>query len=443
MENDDFILNKLTVLLQAGVIDYSLLEKISKKTNIDEFFTKIINFSTICLHNHQVDQSEKNVLLVEKSLSCAYTLIYLIQDQQTLSKIFTDDSISKLKDILLYFKNKHTYICEFLVSICFNEFKEKLIQKGLENLYQKLFDNLFMNYVEIVPEFTLSKSYEKFMHELLTCDVQVSSTEHFAAEIYQSILVMVFYKEKFNSNGADENKIKVMQKGDISNFYYSIAEKHILSTKESYKNETTSLFRKDDMYNALIKNSFIMFGNEFFVNTFYHLIQKHELLTKEIEIEKFVTFFGEFTESIIGNIPKILALIIGIINKNILYEYQIDNCDNVLIVVLVFNFFISPKIQNLYEISPSKFPNMRIINRIIRNICFNMTFDKADALSSFNEIITKCHLMIQEALSKILKEKVEELNIIDIPNCVYELHWKILSSALSLNNETIGLYQKK
>ena len=72
-----------------------------------------------------------------------------------------------------------------------------------------------------------------------------------------------------------------------------------------------------------------------------------------------------------------------------------------------------------------------------------MTFDKADTLSNFNEIITKCHLMIQEALSKILKEKVEELNIIDIPNCVYELHWKILSSALSLNNETIELYQKK
>jgi hypothetical protein len=77
-----------------------------------------------------------------------------------------------------------------------------------------------------------------------------------------------------------------------------------------------------------------------------------------------------------------------------------------LYTVLIFNFLISPRIQNIYKItSNSNF--FRSLNRLIRNTCYNFKFDVNDQLSSFNEAI--------ETNNKQLKDFVEKsIMVIDL-----------------------------
>lgn len=80
-------------------------------------------------------------------------------------------------------------------------------------------------------------------------------------------------------------------------------------------------------------------------------------------------------------------------------QFTID-ADNYspLYTVLIFNFLISPRMQNIYKInSNSNF--FRSLNRLIRNTCYNFKFNDNDPLAPFNEAI--------ETQNKQLKDFVE------------------------------------
>lgn len=108
---------------------------------------------------------------------------------------------------------------------------------------------------------------------------------------------------------------------------------------------------------------------------------------KEITIEAFNAFYNCFMTELSKSFPVILKVIMKIIyievDKDHLHHKDTDkgkekekdiespieaNSLNYtpLMTMLMFNFFISPKMQDIYSISAQKYIFMRNVNRIIR-----------------------------------------------------------------------------
>lgn len=65
--------------------------------------------------------------------------------------------------------------------------------------------------------------------------------------------------------------------------------------------------------------------------------------------------------------PFIIKLLLKLVNEFVKKTFKIEP-ENLspLYVCYIFNFIMSPRIMDYYDISPSKFASIRTINRIIR-----------------------------------------------------------------------------
>lgn len=92
----------------------------------------------------------------------------------------------------------------------------------------------------------------------------------------------------------------------------------------------------------------------------------------EIEPETFIKFFDLFLEKIKIHTPFIIRLVLKLINEYVKKSFKIEPQNiSPLYTSYIFNFIMSPRIMDYYDISPSKFPSIRLINRIIRVIFFS------------------------------------------------------------------------
>lgn len=90
---------------------------------------------------------------------------------------------------------------------------------------------------------------------------------------------------------------------------------------------------------------------------------KHE----EISKEQFIMFFNTVINSILEFIPPYLKLLIKLVNDKVKLHFTIEETNYApVFTVLFFNFLISPRIQEIYNISPSKNITIKNLNRIIR-----------------------------------------------------------------------------
>jgi hypothetical protein len=121
-----------------------------------------------------------------------------------------------------------------------------------------------------------------------------------------------------------------------------------------------------------------------------------------------------------------------------------------LFTEIVFNFFISPKIQDMYDIGLLKYKSMKHINRIIRNICFNMEFPQDDKCWLFNEKLKEQNRMItsfikddiiDNLMNDIKENKVEEIlqcemngDMFGYPICLYSAAWKSVEKHLDIKD---------
>ncbi len=87
----------------------------------------------------------------------------------------------------------------------------------------------------------------------------------------------------------------------------------------------------------------------------------------EIEPETFIKFFDLFLEKIKKHTPFIIRLVLKLINEYVKKSFKIEP-ENIspLYTSYIFNFIMSPRIMDYYDISPSKFSTIRLINRILR-----------------------------------------------------------------------------
>ena len=444
----------------------------SKESEIEEFVKIIIPLLLAEFHQYNLNHNIQDLIAMEKIIIFLFLIIYNIKEKEKIKILFNYNDciiIKTLKEILIFYKDspKENFISKLILNICFDEYKEKMISykdSEIDEIYNYIFNELFLCMLEAVPQFSYPPSYDKFIKNLFHCQIDTAEISKFNTNgnftllhsACESILVMMLLKEKFTKKRRDNNYNLV---GFIENLIIS----HVAQTKEQYGNEYTSLFRKDDFSNLMIKYFFFSFGNDCFINAFYTPLSKHITFFEQNftnEKEKFDTknfeiFFDEFIDKLTETFPYILKVLLRLIDIEVKKHFEIEK-DNFspLYTVAIFDFFINPKIEDIYQIGINKIKSMRYIIRIIRNICFKTKFDKDDKCSEFNSIIEKLNLKLSKFISsKILSINVDnkdELNSslssndsigIDVPIFLYEFDWRVISTLLSLNKELIDAYK--
>lgn len=410
------------------------------------------------------------MISLQKTIIFILLIIYNIKNKSKLITLLTSEEgliVKTLKQIMIKYKEskKENFISKLILNLCYDEFKVKMLgikDKEMEELYNKIFSELFMAYPEAAPQFSYPPSYTKFLSDISNLNLDTKNIISFTLNgnfpllhiASESVIMLLLLKDKYTKKKSIEFT--------FFEFITKIVNKHIMLTKEQYADEHTSLFRKDDFSNLIIKYCFIAFGNLCFIDAFYSPIMKYieyfeTNYTNEkekFEIKNFISFFNDFITKLKITFPYILKVVLKIVDIEVKKNYGIDK-DNFapLFTVAIFNFFINPKVQDIYGIGIAKKKSMRFIIRIMRNICFKTKFDVDDKCSEFNDVIDECNAKLNEFIKNdvleqvIIDEKINEKMCsiesigIDIPIFLYEIDWIVISTLLSLNHDVIEAYQ--
>ena len=373
----------------------------------NKYIKKIIEITTNSLqelNNNCLKNKEKEINKyynpMKRIIIFLYIIIFNIENFESWKFIFEiNDQIllNVLKKLLINHSKSETLLPEIIMSLCFHDFKKKCIDnpilgnqdKNNAHFYLKIFNILFTEYPK--PSIIyLSNNSDSFIQNLNQFNTEFIEKldPHKIIEIYEGIIFLVFQNDDF----------------DIYNFFDNLVKNHIQTTKY-YNSELSSLFRKDDIYHLILKNFVFSFCNYSFIESVYKQLKNDYLknFEKEFNINIFEKFFETFINLIFETIPGIIKVIMKIIYENINREYVIEqNNYSPIYTFLIFDFYISPKIFEIYELSFSTYSSIKLLNRVMRNIFYNKQFNKNDSLNSFNSIIEKYNNIINFKIKSIL-----------------------------------------
>ena len=141
------------------------------------------------------------------------------------------------------------------------------------------------------------------------------------------------------------------------------------------------LFRADCFWDDILKQLNYLFNNYIFfkdyskdVNDYFLEIKKlnpEEMNEKEDyklnNLKYFMKFFEIFLTNLEKNIPPIMKIVIKIIHYSVKDKFKLDpNNYGPIITHIIFNFIISPKLQQLYKISQESQDFIHVLNRLLR-----------------------------------------------------------------------------
>ena len=262
--------------------------------------------------------------------------------------------------------------------------KKASVEKENESLYTQLFSKIIkfdLNYDEFFPQSDENLSIDEKSAYKLT--------------LVHSLIRIILSngKKKYtNENFYEFNSIK------------KVIDKDIVETIEKYGDEYKTLFRKEDLCDDFLKYIFFIFGNKMIVESFANPIRKQlyklGFKNRDINKEEFQSFMATFITTLKKTIPNILKIILKLLYESVVSHFTIEK-DNYgpLYTTLIFNFFISPRVQSIFNINSQK-NFVRSLNRILRNAVFNFKFSDADPLSIFNDIIEENHLKIKNFIEE-------------------------------------------
>ena len=370
-DNFSLILEKLIIILETNLSKYS--NNVENRAKVCDDIKTLIMFIYIIYFNIE---SSENVILFFKLNN--YNMIKIIKKAII---IFKDDK-------------ENVSVANFIINICFDDMKKKIYSfndKNLEELYHK---HVYSKILGIFPSFNdqfnfKNKEFSNFIKNIteMKLDDYIKDLKKDNSDIFcKSLIPILLSSEDF----------------DFISFYINIINKHIEIIRKEYNNELTSLFRKDDVTNDLIKDLIVIFGNYTYIKSFYIVIPNEFLSTNEVtfDLDSFEKFLNNFITTLTKSMHFIIKVLLNII-ENCIQEINsgADNY-NVIYTVLIFNFFISPTILDIYGISMVKFRSLRQLTRILRNICFGKEFDNKDKLSYFNKKIKSFNSFINEEFRK-------------------------------------------
>ena len=385
-----------------------------------------------------------------------YILYYNIHSSENVILFFKMNSYSLIKILIKAIKifkddKENISIANFIINICFDDLKTKIYSYGddkLAEIYQKY---VYSEILGIFPSFnepfySNNEEFSNFMKNIMEMKMEdyIINLKKESSDIFcKSLIPLLLSEPNF----------------DFISFFRNIVNMHIEMIRKEYNNELTSLFRKDDVTNDLIKNLIFIFGNFTFIKSFYIVIPNEYLATNEIvfDLDNFEQFLITFLTKLTQSLPLIIKVLLNIIKDSIQKINSGEENYNVVYTVLIFNFFISPIILELYGISLVKFRSLRQLTRILRNICFGKEFDINDKLSYFNKKIKIFNSFINEHFKKnvfgdidIEKDKdninkkincilvnSKNTNLINgdksilLPSFCYQFYWESITNVLN------------
>jgi len=313
----------------------------------------------------------------------------------------------------------HKRLAKIYCNLFFDEYKEMYFFHQLDELFitnNEKFTKVNTEGIEIYPKLIYQNLMGFFLRLDLTYEILFDGKKYTAEDkplikviFLESLLRTVFSKEKEAYVSEPDYEIK---------FLRHIINKCVAFYKENYAGKTSSLFRKDDVLDDLIKYTLFMFRNSMVNKSLVIQLKKVFGSTNVdfFEIDSFIMFFDVFLTNLEENIPITLKIMLKLIQDSIKEHFPNENNYSPLFTYLIFNFFISPKIQEIYNISPGSNKNIREFNRLLRNICFNEKFQDSDQLSKFNELIPICN----EKLSQLIDKIFYTIKDCDFTKCIKE-----------------------
>ena len=395
------IIEKIGIILEGNLALYS--NPSNNKQTICETIKTLIAFIYIIIYN--IDKAEDLILFFTTN---SYTIIKVLIK-----------AINKFKD-----DKDNVEVAKFIINICFDDMKKKIYayhNDKLEEIYQK---HVYTEILGIFPSFNepFDPNFISFVNFMkivqeMQIDEYIINLKKEKSEIFcKNIIPLLLTTPNF----------------DFISFYTKVIQKHIEIIRKEYNNELTSLFRKDDVTNDLIKNLVLTFCNFSFIKSFYVVIPNEYLSTKEItfNLDSFELFLIGFLTKLIESIPFIIKVLLKII-ENCIQKISGEENYSVVYTTLIFNFFISPTILELYGLSLVKYRSMRQLTRILRNICFGKEFDSNDKLSYFNTKLKIFNDFVNQNFKKYI------LDEIDIENNHDKINKEINSLLVSSKNPNL------
>ena len=390
-----------------------------------------------------------------------YIIYYNIQKSEDVILFFKLNQFSianiLIKSIKLLKDDKENIsVANFIINICFDDLKRKIYSYKDEKLVEIYQKNVYSEILGIFPSFnepfnSKNQEFTIFMKNILEnkLDNNIMNLKKENSDIFcQNLIPLLISEPNF----------------DFISFFRNIVNMHIEMIRKQYNNELTSLFRKDDVTNDLIKNLIFSFSNYSFINSFYLLIPDEYLSANEIifDLDYFEQFLVIFLTKLLQYLPFIIKVLLNIIKNSIQKINNSEEYYSVVYTVLIFNFYISPSILDLYGISLAKYSSLRQLTRILRNICFGKEFDITDKLSYFNKKIKIYNNFFNENFEKyvfyldidkykdIINKEIsyilvnsKNINLIKgdksivLPSFCYQYYWENITNVLnSKNNKT-------
>ena len=360
----------------------------------------------------------------EEGTNFFYSLISLIKEmdnkeQKILFGILSNIFLSDYKS--LYFKKNSNEKDEKLEEIFINnQIKFTNFYNESESIYG---DDDYKKMFNILSSFDLS--YDNFFSN--RTEIKAEEKINYKLSISQSIIRVAFSKEKskFLDYEKEENK--------YFEYYFikRVIEKDMEDTRKKYGDDYRTLFRKEDLCDDILKYIFFIFGNTMMVECFAKPVEKmlkkigideesirtnilispNLPLLRDINKDEFEILIEEIIKKLDSTIPLVLRILLKLL-YNAAIKYFTIKKDNYgpLYTSLMFNFIISPRIQDLYSLNPMNILLVRSLNRLVRNTCFNYKFRDSDELYNFNDLIEINH----KKLKKFMDEKIIEIDDNDI-----------------------------
>ena len=421
-----------------------LLSKKNSKTSYNDFLSLFMELMKKKFEMLKKENNYINTSLVINHLLFIFTLAINLREYPAFIKILFKKYFKPILNLIKEIKNTKTnkillellsgLLAEDYKTIFFRKDKEK--DKDLEELYESKEIELKKVYDYKANNHYTKEVYEKIFQILFDFDINYEkiytnysikiSRENipiFKINLIQSILRLLFYPGK--------NRYYSKNKYYEYDLLKKIIDKNIQQTLDLNGDEYKTLFRKDDIYDDIIKYIFFMFGNttviEAFINPLKTMMNKIGIIKtksdninkknihkeRNITPEEFELFFDEMISGLKQHLPYILKIILKIIYTSVKKHFTIEK-DNFrpLNTTLIFNFIVNPRIQEIYSINPGKYKFVRTLNRLLCNTCFNTQFIPNDSLSKFNKYIESNHqklsIFIEKFIISIDEEKEEE-----------------------------------
>ena len=338
-----------------------------------------------------------------------------IKEQKILFSILNNIFLNEYKS--LYFKKNSSEKDEKLEEIFIdNQIFFTNIYNGSETIYG---DRDYKKMFDILSSFDLS--YDYFFKN--NTQIKQEDKMNYKLSISQSIIRVAVSKEK--TKFLDYNK----EENIYFEYYFikKVIEKDMEDTKKKYGDDFRTLFRKDDLYDDILKYIFFIFGNTMMVESFVKPVEKMlkkigldeesirtnilaalDLpLVRDINKEEFEILIGEIIENLNNTIPQVIKILLKLLYNAVIKYFTIDkNNYGPLYTSLMFNFILSPRVQELYNINPMNILLVRSLNRLVRNTCFNYKFSDLDELHEFNDLIELNH----PKLKKFMIENIIEID---------------------------------